>query len=101
MAEERKGVRETRNAQKKWQITIVIKMAIWMIKGSLGLLRRRREWGLGRENGGGMLLMSGRRTETNPRGSLRASVIQFAGVQRRSRRAECPLAGYESEVPPC
>ena len=43
--------------------------------------------------------MSGRRTETNPRGSLRASVIQFAGVQRRSRRAECPLAGYESEVP--
>ena len=46
-----------------------------------------------------MLLMSGRRTETNPRGSLRASVIQFAGVQRPSRRAECPLAGYESEVP--
>ena len=31
------------NAREKWQITIVIKMAIWMIKGSLGLLRRRRE----------------------------------------------------------
>ena len=34
------------NAREKWQITIVIKMAIWMIKGSLGLLRRR-----GRESG--------------------------------------------------
>ena len=30
------------NAREKWQITIVIKMAIWMIKGSLGLLRSRR-----------------------------------------------------------
>ena len=30
------------NAREKWQITIVIKMAIWMIKGSLGLRRRKR-----------------------------------------------------------
>ena len=53
MAEERKGVRETRNAQKKWQITIVIKMAIWMIEGSL---EERKE---GRK---GMHLMSGKRS---------------------------------------
>ena len=45
MAEERKGVRETRNAQKKWQITIVIKMAIWMIEGSLEERKEGRKEG--------------------------------------------------------
>ena len=40
-----KGRGQPLSAGEKWQITIVIKMAIWMIKGSLGLLlwRRRRE----------------------------------------------------------
>ena len=38
----RKGSGQPMNAREKWQITIVIKMAIWMIKGSLGLLRSRR-----------------------------------------------------------
>ena len=43
------GRGQTRNAQEKWQITIVIKMAIWMIKGSLEL----QEWRNGREKDGG------------------------------------------------
>ena len=40
----REGRGQPLNVREKWQITIVIKMAIWMIKGSLGLLQRRRGW---------------------------------------------------------
>ena len=49
--------------EERWQITIVIKMAIWMIKGSLGLQRwrngRKRER---RMDEMGMHLMSGTRS---------------------------------------
>ena len=52
----RKGSDSEQNAQEEWQITIVIKMAIWMIKGSLEL----QEWRNGRKRGGrGRHLMSG------------------------------------------
>ena len=39
----REGRGQPLNVREKWQITIVIKMAIWMIKGSLDLQEWRRE----------------------------------------------------------